>query len=389
MQGALVVGEISLALVLLVGAGAMIGQFRQLQTTDLGFEAEHLATFRIDLGGTRYAEGEGQSDLLRELEAAIGTVPGVLSVGTTTVNPICCGDWGANIEVEGVERPTDGSSIIINHRFVTPELFKAMGIPLAKGRLFNETDSTGSTPVTIIDSRMASHFWPGEDPVGRRVRLFPDGEWQTVIGVAGEVKDHGDYNDTWYLPYFQNPGARSTDGLHFMLRADGDPATVIRSAQSAVWSVDRNLAIYGVELMDELYTSSLSQNRLGAVIVGLFATFALALAAFGIYGLMSFVVGEQTREIGTRMALGAQPADVLGMIVGNSIKLVIMGLGLGLAGTLVLHQALAYFFPGLEGLVGPALVLGVATLLATATLVATYMPARRAARLDPVRALRS
>jgi putative ABC transport system permease protein len=388
MQAALVIGEVSMALVLLVGAGAMIGQFRQLQSKDLGFDAGQLVTMRIDLRGSRYSEGASRANLVQELEAAIGTVPGVVSVGTTTVNPICCGDWGANIDIEGRERPADGSSIIINHRFVTPRLFEAMGIPLLRGRIFNEQDNTRSSPVTIIDSRMAARFWPDEDPLGKRVRRFPDGEWRTVVGVAAEVRDHGDYNDTWYLPYFQDPSGRSTDGLHIMLRAEGDRSAVIRSSQSAIWEVDPNLAIYGVELMDELYASSLSQDRLGAVVAGLFATFALVLAAFGIYGLMSYLVGEQTREIGTRMALGAQPGDVLRMILGDSIRLVIAGLGLGLAGTLILKRVLAHLFVDAAAVVTPGVILGVAVLLAFATLAATYLPARRAARLAPVIALR-
>jgi putative ABC transport system permease protein len=174
-----------------------------------------------------------------------------------------------------------------------------------------------------------------------------------------------------------------------MIRADGERAAVIRSSQSAVWEVDPNLAIYGVELMDELYAASLSQDRLGAVVVGLFATFALALAAFGLYGLMSYIVGEQAREIGTRMALGAQPADVLRMIMGDSIRLVIMGLAIGLAGTLILQRVLFHFFAGSGADVAPGLLLGLAALLALATLAATYLPARRAALLAPVKALRS
>jgi len=388
MQSALVVGEISLALVLLVGAGTMIGQFRQLQSTDLGFDADRLLTLRIDLQGTRYTEAEMRANLVQELEAAVAAVPGVVSVGTTPVNPVCCGDWGANIDIEGLERPSDGSSIIINHRFVTPDLFAAMGIPIVKGRAFSDQDAPSSTPVTIIDSRMASRFWPGADPLGHRVRLFPSGDWATIVGVATEVRDHGDYTDTWYLPYLQFPAARSTNNLHVMVRAERSPESLIRAAQSAIWEVDPNLAIYGVELMDEIYRSSLAQDQLGAVIVGIFAALALALAAFGIYGLMSYVVGEQTREIGTRMALGAQPVDVLRMIVGNSVKLIVVGLSFGLVGVVVLKRFLALPYIGLEATVSPVLVASVAILLAAATLTATYVPARRAARLDPIRALR-
>jgi putative ABC transport system permease protein len=391
VQRALVVSEISLALVLLVGAGLMIDQFRQLVGDDLGFEAENLLTTRIDLAGSGYDGAEQRTNLLRNIRVAAERVPGVSAAAVTTVNPICCGDWGARIEVEGLERPADGSSIIINHRYITPGLFETMGIPIIRGRAFADMDDTSSLPVVIIDSRMASHFWPGEDPIGKRVRMDRPGvdvPWLTVVGIAGEVRDAGDYQDTWYLPYYQQPTGRSADQLHIMIRMATGPSSVVPALQSAIWEVDGNLPLYETELMNELYTASLSQDRVGAVIVTLFAVFGLALAALGIYGLMSYVVNEQTREIGMRIALGADRGKVLRLVVKDAARLVVIGSIIGLAAAFGLNRVLSHLIADL-GNAQPAVLVVVVALLCGVGLLATYVPARRAARLDPVEALRT
>jgi putative ABC transport system permease protein len=390
MQRGLVVAEVSLALVLLVGAGLMIEHFRTLQGEDLGFDPHDLLTVRIDLEGSAYDTAERRSNLLRAMEQAIGTVPGVVSVGMTTTNPICCGDWGAAIEIEGREPASDGSLLLVTHRYVSPRFFEVMDIPLARGRAFTATDDAGAEPVVMIDGRMARHFWPGKDPVGARIRFAsrPDAPWLTVIGVAETIKDVSDYDDSWYLPFHQNAAERGTDSLHLMVRFDGPVENVVAPVQRAVWNVAPDLATYDVRLMTEVADELVADDRLAATVAAVFALLGLALAGFGVYGLMAFFVGQQRLEIGTRLALGARPGDVLGMVLRQALWMSAAGLVAGIVASVALSRVMGHFMAGLDTTSVP-LVAGVAALLGGATVVATWIPARRAARTDPMLALRA
>lgn len=390
VQRVLVMSELSLALVLLAGAGLMIRHFQRLVGDDLGFEAEGLLTMRVNLEAARYGNGDRRPGLLREMKGSLERLPGVSATGITTVNPLCCGDWGAGIEVEGRQTPADVSTLV-HHRYVTPGLFEAMQISLLRGRTFTDSDDRSAARVVIIDASMAAHFWPDEDPLGKRVRLArreEDVPWNTVVGVVGDVRDAGDYADTWYLPYYQEPAGRSTDQLHIMVRASAGVSAVTRAAQQAIWDVDPTLAIYGVSEMKGLYRDSLSQDRLGAIVVTLFAAFGLALAAFGVYGLMSFVVSQQRREISMRIALGAARRDVLAMVLGQATRLVALGSVMGVAAAFALSRVLAHLVSGIEA-VDPGMLVVVMALLGGVTLLATYVPARRAAGLDPMQVLRT
>lgn len=389
MQRGLVVAEVSLALVLLVGAGLMIAHFRDLQGEEFGFEPENLLTMRIDLDGTAYETTEQRSTLLRGIEESLAAVPGVVSVGMTTTNPLCCGDWAAVMEIEGREPSSDGSRILVTHRYVTPGLFEAMEIDLTRGRLFGATDDERAEPVVVVDQRLAEHFWPCEDAVGKRVRLGNRDEspWRTVIGVVERIKDVSDYDDAWYLPFYQDAAARGTDGMHFMLRLAGDAEQIVPVAHRAVWDVAPDLAIYETRMMAEVGDDLVADDRLGAVVAAIFALLGTALAGFGIYGLMAFFVGQQRLEIGTRLALGARPVDVLGMVLRQSLLLTGIGLAVGLAAVVMLSRVMAHFISGLDVVAAP-MVAAVALLLGAATLAATWIPARRAARVDPMVALR-
>jgi len=390
MQRSLVVAEVSLALVLLFGAGMMIRHFRALQGEELGFDVDHLLTLRIDLEGTAYDTAERRSNLLRSIEERVATVPGVTSVGMTTVNPICCGDWGAPIAIEGREPASDGSLLMVSHRYVSPGFFDAMHITVERGRDFTAQDNAGAVPVVMIDRRMADHFWPGGDPIGARIRISsrPDMPWFTIVGVAATIKDDAEYEDGWYLPFLQNAAARGADSLHFMVRYDGATESVVAPVQRAVFEVAPDLAVYEMRTMGEVADELIADDRLAATVAGLFALLGAALAGFGVYGLMAFFVGQQRLEIGTRLALGARPADVLGMVLRQALALTAVGLVIGVVSSVALSRVMSYFVAGIDR-VPITLLAGVALLLAAASLAATWVPARRAARTDPMLVLRA
>jgi predicted permease len=387
LQRALVVAEVALALVLLAGAGLMIDNFRKLHSLDLGFEAEKLLTFRLDLGG--YPDARARANAMTEILRRTSAVPGVAAVGTTSDNPICCGDWGAILEIEGMERSPGDPPIAVFHRYVTPDFFEAMGIPLLRGRTFTAADDERAAPAVVIDERMAEHFWPGEDPIGKRVRNLRavEGQWREVVVVVGAVHDMGDYQDTWYLPFYSEPSARAAGNVHVMARLATDGATVAPGLREAVREVDPNLPVFEMEMMDELYRREIFQDRLGAIVAGLFGGFGLLLAAYGLYGVTSFLVSQRDQEIGLRIALGAERKNVVAMVLRQSVGSVLLGAALGLAGAVALGRLLASLVSGL-GSIDPLLLFGVTLTLVLVAAAATLVPARRAARIDPVRTFR-
>jgi predicted permease len=391
LQRTLVVAEVALALVLLAGAGLMIDNFRKLYSRDLGFEAKDLLTFRLDLSG--YPDASSRANAMTEILQRTSAVPGVTAVGTTSDNPICCGDWGAILEIEGIERNPGDPPISAFHRYVTPAFFEAMGIPLLRGRTFTAADDERAAPAVVIDERMAEHFWPGEDPIGKRVRNLRavEGQWREVVGVVGAVHDMGDYQDTWYLPFYSEPSARAAGNVHVMVRLwtkGADPAAVAPGLRAAVKEVDANLPVFEMEMMDELYRRAIFQDRLGAIVAGLFGGFGLLLAAYGLYGVTSFLVSQRDQEIGLRIALGAQRRNVMTMVLRQSLGSVLLGAALGLAGAVALGRLLASLVAGL-GSIDPLLLFGVTATLGLVAAAATFIPARRAARIDPIRTFRA
>jgi putative ABC transport system permease protein len=320
----------------------------------------------------------------------IRRVPGVASAALTTVNPLGGWTWGARISVEGREAVSPQTDLIVHHRLISPDFFRTMGIPLRQGRPFSDLDNQDNQPVVIVDERMAKHFWPGESPIGQRVkRGRPDSPhpWLTVVGVVGTVRDFGDYQDTWYLPYRQNPMAPSGERLYLMVRTTGDPMGVARPVGRALWSIDDHLAIAEISAMDRYYAASLSSERLSVLIVAVFASCGLLLAGLGQFGVMSYVVAQRTREIGIRRALGARQVDIVRMVLAEGMALAVLGIGLGLSAALVLTRALRGQLFGITPTSNPSYaVMGV--LLMGVALLACYLPARRATRVDPMTALR-
>ncbi len=388
---ALVICEVALAMVLLAGAGFMIQNFERLRHHDLGFQASHLFTLQITPPVSRYAAGEPRGILVRQILEKATNAPGIVAAAVTTVNPLGGTTWSAPVAVEGFSTGAAGASFSVNHRLVSPGLFATMGIPLLAGRDFNQLDTPTSQPVAIVSGKMARHFWPNQDALGKQVRLDrPNRPWLTVVGVAGDVKDAhepGEPEETWYLPYAQQPGGASSDTIQLMVRSPLDSSAAVHAAQQTIWAVDKNLATYDISAMDRYYAESISQDRLGAIVIALIAGFGLLMAVLGIYGVMAFVVNQRTHEIGLRMALGAAPRDILSLLLKQGLSLALAGLAIGMMVAGALSRILSSLLTEVS-MKEPAIYLGVAVILLASALLACYLPARRAMRVDPMVALR-
>jgi putative ABC transport system permease protein len=393
LMDAFVVVQFALALALLAGAGMMIRNFGRLTHRDLGFDASRLLTMRVSTSAPRYADAAAKRILVRQIIQQIQSAPGVSAASVTTANPLGPSTWLAPVVVPGQEgsTATAGMSNLVNHRLVTPEFFRAMGIALRRGRLFTEGDNENSAPVVVVSERLAKKFWPNTDAVGQRIRINRTGEqWITVVGVVGDVYDFGEPDsprETWYLPYAQFANTPAASFVYLMVRSLGDPRSVTRATEQAVWRVDRDLALFDNSTMDRDYLESLSQDRLSAIMISVLAGFGLLLGALGVYGALSFAVGERVREIGIRMALGARRADVLRLMLKQGLTLWLAAAALGLGAAWAVGRLLASQLSE----VSPADVLSIAgatVLLLVVAAFATYLPARRAMRVDPMVALR-
>jgi putative ABC transport system permease protein len=384
----LAAAEAALAVLLLTAAGMMADAFQRLQARDLGFEPFGVLTLQADMESTRYATAGARLDFIDRLLARTREMSGVESAGMSTVNPLCCGNWGMRVSIEGQEVVPPDAVTAVQHQLVTPGLFEAMRIRLLRGRLFTADDREGREPVAIVDERAARRFWPGQDPVGKRLKrgsLESAGPWITVVGVVAAIEDDGEYSEAWYLPYLQHPTGPSSTSLHFMVRAD-DPSSLASSIRAVAAEIDPTLPLHDITTLDAVRSVRLQQNRLGAVVTSLFALAGLLLAGLGLYGVLSFVLAADTREIGVRLALGAPRRAVVGLVFSRAVSVVGSGLAIGAVGAVAGGAALEAVVP--EAHSSTVMVVAAAAALSAAAIVATIVPAVRAMRLDPLAALR-
>jgi putative ABC transport system permease protein len=384
----LVVAEVALSLVLLIGAGLMMRSFMRLQHTASGFNPENLLTLSLNVPILKYDKMEKFYAFYKELLERIRAMPGVDSAGAVSNLPLGGDSWEDSLTVEGYPALSVGQAPMINFTVITPNYFRAMGIPLLIGRDFNDAETADSMNVTIIDQRLAREYWPNESPIGKRVRFGPPEDkeqWYTIVGVAGAVKNESlnlTRRKTVYIPNAQYP----LDDMSLAIRAR-NPENLAQAIQRQVKAMDPDLPIINMRTMTEVVSRSVWQPRLYAILFGVFAAVALALASVGIYGVMTYSVADRKREIGVRVALGAQRRDVLKLVVAQGMTLTLIGIGIGLAAALALTQLMRSLLFEVSA-TDPLTFVALAVLFSVVALVACYLPARRATKVDPMVALR-
>jgi putative ABC transport system permease protein len=390
LRGALVIAEVSLALVLLTGAGLLMRSFVRMQESKPGFRPGQVLTVEMELPtDTRYRGRQERPRVFQRFLRAVETLPGVQAAALTHIVPLTDYEDRTSFEIEGRSAVTPGQRMEADYRVISPNYFRALNIPLLRGRDFTAHDGEGDKPpcYAIIDQALARPYFANEDPVGRRLRFanFNNTSCE-IVGVAGAVKHAGlnrQPRPTIYFPYLIAGQAR----MSLVLRTSGDPAGFVNAVKRAVWSVDPDQPVYNIKTMDELLADSASAPRFTLLLLGVFAAAALLLAAVGIYGVLSYSVTRRSREIGIRIALGASSRCVLGDVLKEACALVAAGLAIGVVAALALTRVLASLLYGVSATDVPTFA-AVSGLLAFVAVAAAYLPARRATRVEPIVALR-
>jgi len=386
----LVVAELALSVVLLIGAGLLIRSFARLQDVSPGFNPRGVLTFDLTMTGRKYNDKQTVLNTYRQLWERFEHSPGAIAAGGVTSLPLSEAFAWTPITVEG-RTPLAGEKFLnADERIVLGHYFEAMEIPLRRGRFFNEQDDTTKPVVVIVDEYMANQLWPGQDPIGKRIHIveLPSKDpWQTVVGVVGRVKqDSLDSNPriAFYLAHTQFP----TRAMTVALRSRTDPAAMLSSTKSELYNLDPDLPMYHLRTMEQRVNESLARRRFSTFLLGVFASVALTLATIGIYGVMAYLVNQGTRELGIRIALGASQRNIVTLVVRQGMTLAFSGVMIGLAAAFPLTRLIRSMLFGV-GATDPTTFVGISSLLAMIALLASYLPAQRAARIDPLVSLRS
>jgi predicted permease len=408
LRSSLVVVEVGTTLVLLIGAGLMVRSFVRLQKVDPGFSYEHLTSYTISIPEKKYPTIEQRAAFFKRLLEDSRGLPGVEGTAAASGLPLGNNGWQTSFRVEGRPDPPKNQLPLMEACLVTPDYFRIMGIPLKRGRYFNEHDdrsflagkdlskldederTMAGVNSIVIDEEFARRYWPNEDAVGKQIRLGgsdPKAPVLTVLGVVGRVKMEGLGEDSnrvqGYFVFAQTPFS----GMTMITKAAGDPNQLIAALRERVKAIDPDQPIYNIRTMNEIRSESVAPERLNLTLLSIFAGIALVLAMVGIYGVMSYTVTQRTHEIGIRMAIGAQPRDVFRMVIGQGMLLALVGVVFGLAGAFALTRLMTTMLFGVEP-TDPATFAVISVLLTGVALVACYIPGRRATKVDPVVSLR-
>ena len=384
----LISAEIALSLVLLIGAGLLIRSYQRITSANPGFDPQNVLSFRVALPGFKYKSPEEVIAFYKRLEDRLAALPGVQHVGSNYLLPLSSVAlaWEP-ITVDGYVPKAAGEDLIIaSSGYVNPDYFKAMGMPLLKGRYFDDRDVRGAPDVAIVDDKLAERFWPNEDAIGKRMRRGDQGPWRTVIGVVADTKEYevdGEPPITAFYPNRQlGVGTR-----YIVVKTRSDPTAMVSAVTREVQALDADLPVYDIASMEERLLDSLARRRFSMFLLVVFAGCASLLAAIGIYGVVSFWVSQRTRELGIRAALGARQTDIMQLVIRQVVVLVAIGITVGLAAALGLTRVMSSLLFGVSATDAITYVL-LAVVLGVVALVATWVPARRAAGVPPIIALR-
>jgi putative ABC transport system permease protein len=393
LSSALVISEVALALLLMAGAGLVLRSFRRLQEAPVGFRPDHLLVADLPISATTYAKPSQRYLFFDQVVARARMLPGVRSAGAATFLPVSGGGSIIHFNIQGRPPKSAHDFVAAGYRAITPGYFETLRLPLLKGRLFTDADNESSAPVVILNATMARTYFNGQNPLGKRLQLgaTPDRDtpWMEVVGVVSDVHPGLgiDPQAEMYLPYKQADSLLPVFQLSVVLRTATAPLGGASALRGAVKDIDVNQPVVNVRTMQDNMASTVAEPRFRTWLLGIFGALALVLSAVGVYGVMSYTVNQRTNEIGIRMALGAQAPDVFRIIVGHGARLALAGVAIGLAAALVLGHILQRFLYGVTS-ADPVTLGAVALLLAFVGLVASYVPARRATRVDPMTALR-
>jgi predicted permease len=386
MRTVLVTGQLALAVVLLVGAGLLVRSLLRIQGTDLGYSIDSTLTFEVSLVGDRYNTAAAEDQFYDALYDRLRALPGVVAVGGAGNIPMQGGSM-ASLAIEGRPQP-EGKLPEIGYQPVSDDLFKAMGVALKRGRTFGPQDRDDAPGVIILSEGLVRTFWPNGDPIGARIRLGPNPNepWATVVGVVGDVRMGvvGDSRPTAYVSARQDHWG----GMAIVVRTSVDPMALLPAVRREVRAIDPTIPVAEARSMKQMQSMALTDRRLPMQLMAAFALLALVLAAVGVYGVMAYSVAARTREIGVRVALGAQPRSIFGMVVRQGLSTAVIGLTLGLLGAVALGKVLTSLLYGV-GRTDALTFVSVGALLLGVVLTACLVPARRALRVDPLEALRS
>jgi putative ABC transport system permease protein len=391
MRNAFVVAEVALALVLLVGAGLMMRSFAQLQGVDPGFDARKVLTMRVALPGAKYTQDQQRIDFFKRAVEKLRTLPGVESAGAISFLPFAAPPAGTRFDIEGQPKQPAGQDHVTRVAVTDAHYFEAMRIPLRRGRLFTEQEATTMRHVVVINEALARRYFPGEDPLGKRLTIFMKNENLPceVIGVVGDVRHATLDAPAEPMSYWPHPELVYTNmTLVVRARGVGNAEHLAAPAREVIRSLDAEQPVADVRTMEGWLARSLSRSRFSTLLLAVFAGVAALLAGVGIYGVMSYSVAQRTHEVGIRLALGARGRDVLKLVVGQGMKLALIGLALGLAVAVALTRLMEKLLFGVSP-TDPLTFVVVALMITIVALLACWLPARRAARVDPMIALRS
>jgi predicted permease len=385
LRSLLVIAELALSMVLLIGAGLLIRSFTRLASVPPGFNPEHVISMRLAEAGPKYRSDKARIQFYQQIGDRISRLPGVQAQGAVSTLPLTASVGWGGILIEGYTPPPSEPELQVDMRVATNDYFRTMEIPLAQGRFFNDHDTSDVPPVVLIDEKMAKRFWPRESAIGKRVRSSPKNPWFTVVGVVGTVKQYGLDIDGRMVVYY--PEQQSADGgLYLVARTSNDPASAASAIVREIHAIDPGVPVIEVRTMQERLHDSLARQRFSMAVLGGFAGFALLLAAVGVYGVISYMVTQGTHDIGLRMALGAQPRNILGLVVRQGMTLAAIGMVVGLIGAFSLTRVMATLLFGISA-TDTVTFSAVTLFLGAIALVASYVPALRATRVDPVIAL--